>query len=76
MPTKDQHTCSLSCRISQRLEAKLNSFTDATGRSRSDVLRWLLLQPSCRISPKAGSTQQRKNGAYRPSARGDSRCQG
>jgi hypothetical protein len=39
MPTKNQHTYYLSCRISRRLNAKWNTLTDATGRSRSDVLR-------------------------------------
>jgi hypothetical protein len=52
MPTKEQHPCSVSCRISRRLEAKLNTFTDATGRSRSDVLRWLLLRARLQDLPK------------------------
>jgi predicted DNA-binding protein len=52
MLTKDQHTCYLSCRLSRRLNAKLNTLTDATGRSRSDVLRWLILQAQLQDLPK------------------------
>jgi predicted DNA-binding protein len=52
MHTKDQHTCYLSCRLSRRLNAKLNTLTDATGRSRSDVLRWLILQARLQDLPK------------------------
>jgi predicted DNA-binding protein len=52
MLTKDQHTCYLSCRLSPRLSAKLNTLTDATGRSRSDVLRWLILQARLQDLPK------------------------
>jgi hypothetical protein len=52
MPTKDPQSCYLSCRVSRRLEAKLNTFTEATGRSRSDVLRWLILQARLQDLPK------------------------
>lgn len=52
MSTKDQQSCYLSCRISRRLSAKLNTLTDATGRSRSDVLRWLILQVRLQDLPK------------------------
>jgi hypothetical protein len=49
---KDPHPCYVSCRLSRRLEAKLHTFTDATGRSRSDVLRWLLLRARLQDFPK------------------------
>jgi hypothetical protein len=52
MPTKEQHPCYLSCRLSRRLAAKLTRFTDATGRSRSDVLRWLILQARLQDLPQ------------------------
>jgi hypothetical protein len=52
MPTNDQQSCYLSCRISRRLSAKLNTLTDATGRSRSDVLRWLILQARLQDFPQ------------------------
>jgi hypothetical protein len=50
--TKEQHPCYLSCRISRWLDAKLNTFADATGRSRSDVLRWLILRARLQDLPK------------------------
>jgi hypothetical protein len=52
MLTKDHQSSYLSCRISRRLNAKLNTLTDATGRSRSDVLRWLILQARLQDLPK------------------------
>jgi hypothetical protein len=82
MLTKDQHTCYLSCRISRRLSAKLNTLTDATGRSRSDVLRWLILQAQLQDLPKGwvetvtverrlrvSATQHRKRQRGSPSRR-------
>ena len=44
MPTKAQQSSSLRCRVSPRLAATLTTFTEATGRSRSGVLRWRILQ--------------------------------
>jgi hypothetical protein len=36
----------------RRLETKLNSLTDATGSSHSNVLRWLILQARLQDLPK------------------------
>jgi hypothetical protein len=52
MLINDQQSCYLSCRISRRLSTELNTLTDATGRSRSDILRWLILQGRLQDLPK------------------------
>jgi hypothetical protein len=64
MLTKDHQSSYLSCRISRRLNAKLNTLTNATGRSRSDVLRWLILPGPLQDLPKGWMETAAKNVAY------------